>query len=171
MLDYEKTVVPLDDGHEILAAFGIGPDNPEYQRWRRDDGFRLIDFEGVLGTSPSVLSVDWREWLQDAMDTISTQLKSFEIVPESDLGEDGEAGIVEIDGTSERIKYVPGQEGDFGDVIAAVNRLVAAKAQYRKLRSCEGSDGWLYGLLTNDKWKELENTASATVNLLFTSVL
>ena len=60
MLNRETTIVPLDAALEALSVFGIGPYNREYQRWRRDDGFRFVDLEDVLGESPFVLAVDWR---------------------------------------------------------------------------------------------------------------
>jgi hypothetical protein len=66
MADWDTTIIPLDDAHEVLSVFGIGPSSREYQRWRRDDGIRHVDFEGVLSQSGSVLTIDWREWLQDA---------------------------------------------------------------------------------------------------------
>ena len=167
MGDWEKTIIPLDDAHEILSVFGIGPSSRGYQRWRRDDGFRHVDFEEVLGESHSVLNIDWREWLQDAVDTITSQLEELAIEAEADLGEDGNVGVIQIGGKSERIKYVPVDGDNFERVIDAINRLISDKARYRKFRSCEGSDGWSYGLLKNEDWQALETAAGATVRLLF----
>jgi len=62
--------IPLDDAHGVLSVFGVGPSSREYQRWRRDDGFRQVDFEGILNESSAVLVVYWREWLQDAVEVI-----------------------------------------------------------------------------------------------------
>lgn len=76
MLSGEATVVPLDAVHEVLSVFGIGPENREYQRWRRDDGFRLVDLEDVLGHSQFVLSVDWREALPDALSVTRLLIES-----------------------------------------------------------------------------------------------
>ena len=59
--------------------FGIGPSSREYQRWRGDDGFRQVDFEGVLNESGAVLVVDWREWLQDAVVVILRLLQELGI--------------------------------------------------------------------------------------------
>jgi hypothetical protein len=167
MNDREKTIVPLDDAHAIFAAFGIGPENSEYQRWRRDDGFPLVDFEGVLHVSQQVLSVDWREWLQDALETVASQLDSVGIALVVDLDDEGEQGEICIAGRRERVKYVPNDEDDFADVIAAINRLIAGQAEYRMFRSCIGSDGWWYGFLTSDQWRELEGEVSRTLELLF----
>lgn len=57
LADWEKMIVPLDEAHEVLHVFGIGPSSREYQRWRRDDGFRHVDFEGVLRESRSVVAL------------------------------------------------------------------------------------------------------------------
>jgi hypothetical protein len=167
MTDWEKTIIPLDDAHEILSVFGISPYSREYLRWRRDDGFRHVDFEGVLSESRSVLGVDWRLCLQDAVDAIVGQLEELGIEASADLGEDGNEGVIQIDGESERIKYVPADDDDFDRVIDAINRLITEKALYRRFRSCEGSDGWWYAVLKNEDWREIEGTAGATVRLLF----
>jgi hypothetical protein len=167
MLDMEKTIIPLDDAHEILGTFGIGPYNTVYQRWRRDDGFRWCDLEGVLNESPLVLAIDWREWLQDAVETIVTQLDALGINVASDLDEEGNQGHIEIDGGREAIKFVPADDDDFDNVVQSVNRLIKDKAQYRKFRSCEGSDGWWYGLLTNEQWVSLESAVPNTCSLMF----
>jgi hypothetical protein len=34
---WEKITIPLDEAHEILTAFGIGPSFRDYQRWHRED--------------------------------------------------------------------------------------------------------------------------------------
>lgn len=167
MADWETTIIPLDDAHEVLSVFGIGPSSREYQRWRRDDGLRHVDFEGVLGESLSILTVDWREWLQDAVDTITGQLDELGIEAAADLGEDGNEGVLQIGGKTAQIKYVPDDDDDFDRVIEAINRLIVETARYRKLRSCEGSDGWSYAVLKNEDWQALETAAGATVGLLF----
>jgi hypothetical protein len=113
------------------------------------------------------LTVDWREWLQDAVDTITGQLEELGMEAAADLGEDGNEGVIQVDGKSSRIKFVPADEDDFDRVIEAINRLIADAARYRKFRSCEGSDGWSYALLRNEDWHALESAAGATIRLLF----
>lgn len=167
MTDREQTIIPLDDAHEVLEVFGIGPSSRGYQRWKREDGFRQVDLEDVLNESSAVLSVDWREHLQDAVDVIVGQLETLGIDVSPDLGEEGEQGTLEVDGNSARIKFVPADGDDFDRVIEAVNQLASKTARYRKFRSCEGSDGWSYAVLKNDDWSSLESAASATVKLLF----
>lgn len=123
--------------------------------------------EDVLNESPLVLTVDWREWLRDALEAIGSQLELLGIAVETDLDEEGSLGSVLVAGVREAVKYVPADEDDFDTVIQSLNRLIPGKARYRKFRSCEGSDGWSYGLLTDDDWKALEANAPNTVKLLF----
>jgi hypothetical protein len=170
MSDGQKTIIPLADASEILSMFGVDPSSREVQRWQRDDGFRQVDFEGILNDSGKILSVDWREWLQDAVDLIIQQLGELGIDAAADLGEEGEQGVFEAAGQSARVKYVPADEDDFDEVIATINDAVYEMAHYRKFRSCEGSDGWSYAILKSEDWETLETVAGATVRLLFTEV-
>lgn len=166
----ETTIVPLDVAHEVLAAFAIGPDDQTYQRWKRDDGFRLADLESVLATSRFTLGVDWRETLKDAVATMLGQLGAIGISATSDLDEDDERGHIEMNGERQSVKYVSSDEDDFDRVVRGVNSLISAKAHYRKYRSSEGTDGWWYGLLSNEEWKRMEASASELTRLLFTEL-
>jgi hypothetical protein len=167
MANWEETIIPLGDAHKILSSFGIGPDSNGYQRWRQDDGFRQVDFEGVLNESKLVLSVDWRDLLQDATDTIIEQLGSLGITTTADLGEDGEQGFIEVDGKRADIKYVPNDNDDFESAIRTVNVLISGKASYRKYQSCVGSDGWRFGLHSTEEWEFLKSNAPGSLDLIF----
>jgi hypothetical protein len=170
MHDREKTVISLHDAHEILSAFGIGPQSHGYQRWRRDDGFRQVDLEDVLIESSNVLSIDWRGWLQEAVDTIVAQLANIEIAIEAALDEDRDRGTINIDGKTADVKFVPDEGDDFDDVIASINQLIAPKARYRKFRSSDGTDGWIYGLQSNENWRSIQSGAGHSADLLFKDV-
>lgn len=166
MLDAETTIVPLDAAQKLLSTFGVGPEHQAYQRWRRDDGFRLVDLEDVLVSSKSILGVDWRDPLEEAVGRILDQLAGVGISAKTELTDDG-CGSIEIDGQREPIKFVSSDDDDFDRVICGVNSLIVATAQYRKLRSSEGSDGWWYGLLFNDDWRKLDSTTADLTRLLF----
>ena len=167
MPNWETTIVPLDDAHELLSALGIGPHSRGYQRWRREDGFLQVDFEGVLNESISVIVVDGRDCLQHVVGFILKQLEQIGIDVSAEMGEDGNEGLFRVDGQSAQIEYVPADEDDFDQVVAVFNRMIADTARYRKFRSCEGSDGWSYVLLKNEDWQTLESAAANTVKLLF----
>ena len=169
MSEYESTIVPLDDCHTLLASFDIGGDNREYQRWRRDDGFRWVDLEDVLNTSPFVLGIDWSEWLNDAVDTIAHQLSLIDVQLDVNLNDDGDRGTISVGESSTDIKFVPDDDYNFCAVVSAVNRLLGGRAVYRKFNSCEGSDGYWFGLQTAGQWHALYSTIPQTVKLIFTS--
>jgi len=168
MSEYETTIIPLGDTHTLLASFGIGGDNREYQRWRRDDGFRWVDLEDVLNTSPLVFGIDWREWLQDAIETISDQLSSLDITLVSELNDDGDRGTISVNGNSREIQFVLDDNDDFCAVVASVNALIGGRAANRKFKSCEGSDGYWFGLQTVEQCNVLDGSLPQTLNLIFT---
>jgi hypothetical protein len=170
MSDWGKRIIPLNDTHQVFSVFGVDPSSREVQRWQRDDGFRQVDFEGILNQSSRTLIVDWREWLQDAVDVILQQLGELGIDAVADLDEEGVQGDFEAAEQSMRIKYVPADEDDFDQVIAAINNTVDEIAHYRKFQSCEGSDGWRYAILKNEDWETLESVTGATLKLLFVKV-
>ena len=144
---FETTIVPLEDAEAIMAAFPLDSGSREYQRLRRDDGFRWLDLETVLANSPLVFQIDWRESLQDAIDAAANQLDSFGIALDANFDADGTQGTLSIDDNTDKIKYVPNDDDDFDAVIASINRLIEGNAEYRKFKSCEGTDGWQYGVL------------------------
>lgn len=163
----EDSLVSLDDAHEVLGTFGIGTDNRAYQRWKQPEGFKLADFENVLNESPLVLAVDWRECLEDALETMSTQLASFQIQAVLGLDEGGNQGHVKVHGHRVAVKYTPNDGDNFDLIIGSINELIGSRAQYRKLRACVGTDGWSYGLLSNEKWDSLESRFPELVRRLF----
>lgn len=165
-----EELIPLDDAHEILASFGIGPYNKAYQRWRRDDGFRPADLETVLSESACFLGIDWGDDLSNVMELVASQLAAMEIDLTADMDEETPSGVIQIGGCAARIEYVPSSDDDFDDVLQAINRLISDKAHYRKLRTCEGTDGWCYAVLSNAVWAELESGVPTTLNRLFCRV-
>jgi hypothetical protein len=170
MYDTERTIIPLDDAHELLSAFEISPYSKGYQRARRDDGFRQIDLEGVLDESGLVLGVDWRGSLQENVDIIIQQLAKLDISATAALDEEGDQGTFHLDAKSAFIKFASIDEDNFDDVMVAINRLIGNKAHYKKFRSCEGSDGWVYALLKNDDWNSLHPSIPRTLGLVFKDV-
>jgi hypothetical protein len=170
MTDGSSTIIPLDEAHEILEVFGIGPQSRGYQRWQREDGFRRMDFEDVLNESDFILNVDWRELLPDATDTIVSQLHELGIEASVDLDEEGEQAVFAANGEEVKIKYSINDGDNFDQVIAPINPLIGRTAQYKKLRSSEGSDTWSYAILKNENWRQLEQSVSGWLRLLFADV-
>ena len=161
-------IIDLASSHTLLAAFGIDGRNPEYQRWRRDDGFRLDDLEDVLvSEGTGVLVVDWRGELDEAIDDVAEMLAPHGIELEASMDEYEPLGTVTIGGASAAIKYVPNDDDDFDDVILSLNRLLAGRAEFRKWRSCEGSDTYAYALLAPHAWSELSTAVPTLIARLF----
>ena len=166
----QYSIVPIDDAHEILHAFAIGPDSRGYQRWKREDGFRRVDLEDVLFESPRVFGADWREWLQDVvLDVVGkAQLIGIEVV--AVLDEDGNSGVIRCDDREEDVVYVPANRDDFDDVASAIDTVLGSRAEVRKFKSCEGSDGWSYAMLRCQDWAHLETVASNSLESLFSKL-
>src|SRR5262245_16652775 len=115
-----STIIPLNEAHQILRIFGIGPNSRGYQRWRREDGFRREDFDDVLNESDFILNVDWRELLADAMDSIVSQLDELGIEATAYWDEEDEIELLYSDGSEVTIKYSLNDEDNFDQVIALI---------------------------------------------------
>lgn len=144
----------------------------QYTRWRRDDGFRWVDLEDVLFTSPFILSVDWREYLPDAIQVIQSNLACFDVRLVADMDEAEPQGSIAIEGKVEPVRYVPSEhDADFNQVVGAVNRLLEGLGlEYRLFNTTVGSDGWTYAVLTLGQWRELKDKVPEAVDMIFRSV-
>lgn len=167
MSQWETTIIPLKDASDLLIAFGVDTGSDQVHRWKREDGFRWIDLEGLLSESDSVLVIDWREELSIALEEIQEQLEQLQIDFEFDLDENEEQGDITVDGATKAVKYIPDDGDEFHTVIDTINELIQPRARYRMFRSSEGSDTWSYALLTEEAWRKLESDAPKTVVLLF----
>ena len=78
MSQWETTIIPLKDASDLLIAFGVDTGSDQVHRWKREDGLRWIDLEGLLGESDSVLVIDWREELSIALEEIQEQLEQLQ---------------------------------------------------------------------------------------------
>lgn len=65
------------------------------------------------------------------------------------------------------MKYVPNDDDQFDLVIESINGLISDAAQCRKFRSCQGTDGWAYGVLSHQGWELLEAKIPQLVRRLF----
>ena len=131
----------------------------------------MIDLEGVLDESGLVFAMDWRGWLKENIDIIIEQLGKLDISATASLDKDGNQGKFHLDGRSAVIKFIPADEDNFDDVMVAINRLIGNKAHYKKFRSCEGSDGWVYALLKNEDWNSLHSSVPQALGLVFKDVI
>lgn len=104
------------------------------------------------------------------MESVVAQLQEMGIQAEADCGDEGNEGVFQVGNKSIPIKNVADDSDDFDMIVADINRLIAPVAQYRKLLSSEGSDGWAYGVLKKEDWQSLGKEASTSLELLFGEV-
>ncbi|MCA9041015.1 MAG: hypothetical protein KDA65_11755 [Planctomycetaceae bacterium] len=164
-------LVPLDEVHAIMDAFQQDRQNKDYLRWRRNDGLRHYDLVDVLANSPRLLFVDWRECLDDAVEIIKKQLLLYGIELQAEMDETVPCGTVYVQGESAAIRYVPSEDdANFDQVMTNINKLVHEQVQYRRLVSCEGTDGYSYALLSHAEWQKLEAELPGLTDKLFARV-
>jgi hypothetical protein len=149
--------IPLDVAHQVLATFGITEPTPLYERRVKPDGFALDDLHEVLASeSPFVFGIDWRAALPDELAPIAAAVA--ELGAELDVGvpEDADEGSVACAGKREHVKYVPSDEDDFTDVIAAVQKVMPSTIEFRASTSNGYHDGWEFAALLREEWAALE---------------
>ncbi len=159
--------IPMDTAHKILATFGITKPTRAYERYVKSDGFDVNDFSDVLFESPFIITVDWRGWLQEELETIATALKELGQPLSFHLDEEGNYGSVEANGRKAMVKYVPNDEDDFDAVVKAVQTVISPSIEFRESPGNRGSDSWTYAVLPKDEWAELQNVAGPVVSYFF----
>jgi hypothetical protein len=160
--------IPIETAHTILATFGIAKPTRAYERWVKPDGFDVRDFSDVLFESPFVFIVDWRAWLNDELETISNALARLGQPLRRELDEEGNYGFaVGADGRRAAVKYVPNEKDEFDSVVRAVQAVVSPSIEFRASPGNRGSDTWIYGVLPNDEWMELQNVAGPVIAHFF----
>jgi hypothetical protein len=160
--------IPIDTAHKVLATFGITQPTRKYERWVKEDGFDLNDFNEVLFESPFVFIIDWRAWLQEELEAIAKTLALLNVRLEFELNEDGEAGYVRCRGSDRfPVSYRPNDSSDFDDVIRAVQAVVPENIGFRAGRENHGGDTWVYAVLPSNEWADLENLDRQVVDYFF----
>ncbi len=159
--------IPIDIAHKILATFGITRPTRAYERWVKDDGFDLKDFDEVLFESVFVFVIDRRAWLQDELETIKESLRQLDVELELELGADGECGNVACNDRRSPVAYRPNNESSFDDVIRGIQSAVPDNIEFRASPHNGGSDTVVYAVLPDDEWADLENIARDVVNCFF----
>jgi hypothetical protein len=159
--------VPLETAHELLVAFGITRSTQKYERWVKDDGFDLKDFDEVLFESPFIYIIDWRAWLQEELETISSSLVRLGVQLRLELDADGEAGYVACDDRRAPVAYRPSDGAAFDDVIQAVQSVVPQSIEFRASPGNGGGDTLVYAALPTDSWTTIESVAPDVVRYFF----
>jgi hypothetical protein len=167
-MDPSRYRIPLETAHTILATFGITGPTSAYERWVKEDGFDLRDFNEVLFESPFIFVIDWRCFLRDELETIVQVLARLDAQIRLDLNEDGESGFVASpDGKRARVAYRPVDGPDFDQVILALQAVVPEPIEFRADPGNHDCDTWSYAVLSRDEWEELERLDPRAIRYFF----
>lgn len=165
---YDFEIVPLEEADTLFAAFGVGPGHREYERWRRAEGFRLDDLDDVLGESPRIIVVDWRSFLEEALEQIAPALETLGVELDYTVDDDGNHGVVRYGNRSVAAKYAPDDDDDdFDAVVRDLVALVDGRVEFRSLWSARGSDTYVYGVLAPEEWRRLRAAIPALLIRVF----
>lgn len=159
--------IPIETAHKILGTFGITRPTRAYERWIKDDGFDLKDFDEVLFESSYVLIVDWRASLQEQLEAIRDTLAKLDVQLEIQLDEEGISGHVLCGNRRDHVAYLPNDDTNFDDVIRAVWNVVPQNIEFRARRGNEGSDTWIYAVLPTDEWADLGSIDRRVMDYFF----
>ena len=160
--------ISFDVAHHVLAAFGMTEPTPLYERRVKPDGFVLADLHEILASeSRFIFGIDWRAALPDELAPIVAAVAELGAELEVEVPEDAEEGSVACGGKRVHVKYVPSDEGDFTDVIAAIQKVVPPAIEFRASTSNGYHDGWEFAVLLRDEWTALEALDRSLIEQLF----
>jgi hypothetical protein len=163
----ETYCIPLDTAHQILATFGITSPTKAYERWVKDNGFDIKDFDSVLYESPYIFIIDWRDCLQEVLEDAAKSLGLLGVGLQLEFDEQGETGFVSCEGRRERVSYRPSDDSHLDEVFRSIQRVVPVNIEFRASNYNEGSDTRLYALLPRDEWHELEQLSQDVIAHFF----
>lgn len=166
-MNIETYRIPIEVAHEILAAFGITRPTRAYERWVKDDGFDLKDFDEVLFESPFVYPIDWRAWLSEELETIRDSLARLNVNLGIELDENGEAGHVACDGRRAAVVYRPNEGSDLDDVIRAIQSVLPDHLELRAAPTNQDNDTAIYALRPKTTWGDLEKLHREVIEHFF----
>lgn len=142
---------------EILAIFGITSNSRAYDRWLKDGGFSVEDFEDVLSESIYLIGVDWRSDIEEPLRYLSKAMSELGYELNYECNEELTDAVVSCGGKTVHVHYDPIEDADFSVQMAKINEISPDDLEIRFDTTCEGSDSWNYGLLTEEEWGVLES--------------
>jgi hypothetical protein len=163
-LDHHR--IPLDAAHKILATFGITSPTKAYERWVKDDGFDLKDFDVVWSRNPYTFIIDWKCELEEELANIAQALKLLGVDLEYELSDDGETGHVSCGGNRAAIAYPP-SSGEWERFIDPIQAVIPASIQFRASPHNDGNDTGVFAVLPVEEWRDLEQVSPEFVACFF----
>lgn len=159
--------IPLEVAHQFLATFGISKPTKSYERWVKDDGFDPADFPDVIGESEFIFRVDWKAALPEELPLIADALAKLDVDLKFNVEADEGHGFVACNGREAKVQYIPSDDDDFTDVIAAIQSIVPENIEFRAAPGNARSDTWEFAILPRDEWADLEKLDRELVASLF----
>ncbi|MEA2735406.1 MAG: hypothetical protein QOE14_1857 [Humisphaera sp.] len=164
-------LIPLDIADVILATFGITEPTETYERRVTTGGFRSENFADVLYESRFVFVIDNSVPLEELCADIATAL--------AELGAPVDVETDEQDGTTAaltspyaaRVVRFDRSAGDGYDAAEAIIRAFQAAAgtaaEFRARPGDEEGDCWIYAVLTQKEWRELDALQGGVIRQYF----
>jgi hypothetical protein len=154
-MSLEDYRIPLDVAHKILATFGITKPTKAYERWVKEDGFDLKDFDAVLHSSPYQFIIDWKLCLEDELSDIAKTLKLLDVDLQFKVNDNEETGYVSCNGKQAAVSYPP-KSAQWERFIDPIQSVIPDNIQFRASPDNSGCDTGVFAVLPNDEWEELE---------------
>lgn len=167
IMDPKTYRLPLDAAHQILATFGITRSTRAYERWVKEDGFDLEDFECVLSESPFMITADWRSSLGEVLEDVMNSLDRRAVHLQIELNGDEASGYISL-GSNRRVSVSYGtSDDDFDEVFRSLQSIVAPDLEFRSSAWNGGSDTSQYAVLSRGEWADLETVVPEVINHYF----
>jgi hypothetical protein len=161
-------LISVEVVNQLLPQFGITKPSPLYDRRLRSDGFKLDDFLELLEESPFVISIDWRAWLKEELENISSALKVFDAELKFELNEEGEFGSVGAGELQADISYSPEtNEGNFDVAMSKIAYVLQKRFEVRASVYNNDGDTNCYAILPKEYWQEIDSLAGSLMAELF----
>jgi len=158
--------IDLNDAHKVLATFGISKPTKTYERWVKDYGFDLDDFEEVLNESNFIYWFDWRGELSTFLEYLKNILNEFEIDTSytMDYSSTLQKGTFSSGVNVVEVEYNASEENFIENVVKKIQKILSEKIEIRQSTNNEGVDTWGVAILTQDEWSLVESVAKTFVD-------
>jgi hypothetical protein len=161
-------LISVEVVNQLLPNFGITKPSSLYERRVRGNNFKTDDVLELIEESSYVYNIDWRAWLKDELEHISTSLIKLEVELSYELNEEGSSGNITVGEKSATISYSPDVDsGSFDDAMAAIESALPQSFEIRESIYNGSNDSNCYAILPKDHWYEIESLAGPVVGSLF----
>ena len=161
-MDHQTGRVSIEAANKILGTFGV-KESRKYERWLKEYGFDLKDFDSVLFESPFIFIIDWRASLEEELERVVDALGQLDVQLELELDEDGDSGFVVCGDKRAKVAYRPNDTESFDPVFRALQSVVPTNIEFQSSPLSEGSDTYVYAVLPADEWADLRTGSTKEI--------